>query len=150
MPNVGDMAPEFEMINDEGKLVKLSDYRGKKVVLYFYPNDFTSGCELQACNFRDNYDKFAAKNAVVLGVSHNDLDSHKRFREALNLPFSLLVDPDYQYAKAWGCWGSRPGGTPPNIGLIRSQFIIDESGKIVDVQRPVKAPESLALALQHV
>jgi thioredoxin-dependent peroxiredoxin len=149
MPNVGDTAPDFELVNDEGKSVKLSDYRGKKVVLYFYPKDFTSGCELQACNFRDSYPDIAAKNAVVLGISADDVESHKKFREALNLPFNLLVDADFNLSKAWDCYGTKtyPDGNT-FTGIQRAQWVIDEQGKIVDAQNPVKATESKALALQ--
>lgn len=148
MPNVGEPAPDFELINDEGKQVKLSDYRGKKVILYFYPQDFTSGCELQACSFRDSYPDITAKNAVVVGISPDDQESHKKFREALNLPFNLLVDVDAGLAKAWDCYGTRTladGST--YTGMKRAQFVIDEQGKVVDVQNPVKATESKTLAL---
>jgi peroxiredoxin Q/BCP len=146
MPAVGESAPDFEMLTDEGKKIKLSSYRGKKVVLYFYPKDFTSGCELQACNFRDGYAKLAAHNTVVLGVSADDVESHKKFREALKLPFNLLVDADHTFAKAWGAYGKKPSGE----GIIRSQYVIDESGKIVAVQAPVQAPESFKKALESV
>jgi thioredoxin-dependent peroxiredoxin len=147
MPQIGENAPDFEMVNDEGKPVKLSDYRGKKVVLYFYPEDFTSGCEAQACNFRDNYEQIAAKNAVVIGVSADPVERHKEFRAALNLPFNLLVDNDWQHAQSWGAWGPRPW-KENTIGMLRSQFIIDENGVIVDAVTPVKFNESLQLALE--
>ncbi len=151
MPAVGQPAPDFEMLNDEGKPVKLSDYRGKKVVLYFYPKDFTSGCEMQACAFRDAYGQFTAANAVVLGVSADDVESHRKFREALNLPFNLLVDSDFVVSKAWESYGSRtyPDGRT-FTGVQRSHFVIDEQGIIIDVQNPVPAPESAKLALETV
>jgi len=99
--NVGDTAPDFELLDDEGKPVKLSDFRGKKVVLYFYPADFTSGCELQACKFRDGYPQIQDKNAIVLGVSPDTVDSHRKFRAAHGLPFRLLVDRDFKVARLY-------------------------------------------------
>jgi peroxiredoxin Q/BCP len=144
MPAVGELAPDFEVVNDEGKKVKLADFRGKKVVLYFYPADFTSGCELQACSFRDSYPQIEAKNAIVLGVSPDDVESHKKFREVHNLPFHLLVDADKSLSKQWNAYGKRQNGSE---GVIRSHYVIDEQGKIIDVQAPVKAPESTKLAL---
>lgn len=151
MPVKGELAPDFVLVNDENKQVKLSDYRGKKVILYFYPKDFTSGCELQACSFRDSYPAITAKNAVVLGISADDQSSHARFREALNLPFTLLVDADFALSKVWECYGSKtyPDGQT-FTGIQRAQFIIDEAGKIIDVQNPVKATESKDLALQAI
>lgn len=151
MPTIGQPAPDFEMLTDEGKPVKLSDYRGKKVVLYFYPKDFTSGCELQACSFRDSYGQFTAANAVVLGVSADDVESHRKFREALNLPFTLLVDSDFIYSKAWESYGSRtyPDGRT-FTGVQRSHFVIDEQGIIIDAQNPVPATESAKRALETV
>jgi peroxiredoxin Q/BCP len=148
-PKVGEIAPDFELPNDEGKLVKLSDYRGKKVVLYFYPADFTSGCELQACNFRDNYARIEAKNAIVLGVSPDDVESHRKFREALKLPFQLLVDKDAALIKAWNMWTTRTLADGKTwTGVSRSHYVIDENGKILDAQAPVKASESVPLALE--
>ena len=148
MLKVGDVAPDFELEDDEGKRVKLSDFRGKKVVLYFYPQDFTSGCELQACAFRDAYPDIAARNAVVLGVSPDDADSHRKFREAHNLPFNLLVDKDFELSKAWNSAAERtsPEGAT-GLRIQRGQYVIDESGKIIDIQTPVKATESRQLAL---
>lgn len=147
MPTVGEQAPDFEMLNDEGKPVKLSDYRGKKVILYFYPKDFTSGCEFQSCKFRDNFEAIAANNAVVLGVSADDVESHRKFREALSLPFPLLVDTDFAYSIAWGAFGEKQYPDGVFKGIIRSQYVIDEEGKFIDVQAPVDYRKSIDLAL---
>ncbi len=149
MPAAGEIAPDFEMVDDEGKKVKLSDFRGKKVILYFYPADFTSGCELQACSFRDAYPQIEAKNAVVLGISPDDVESHKKFREALNLPFHLLVDNDFKISKAWDNFSTRTD----DKGAVRNRterghYVIDENGKIVDAQNRVKAAESKKLAME--
>ena len=149
MPAAGEMAPDFEMMDDEGKKVKLSDFRGKKVILYFYPADFTSGCELQACSFRDAYPQIEAKNAVVLGVSPDDVESHKKFREALNLPFHLLVDKDFKVSKAWNNHGTRTDDKGVTKDFVqRGHYVIDEKGKIVDAQNRVKAAESKTLAVE--
>ena len=148
MPNVGDMAPDFELEDDEGKRVKLSDFRGQNVVLYFYPQDFTSGCELQACAFRDTYADFKARNAIIIGISPDGAESHRKFREAHNLPFKLLVDKDLQVSKAWNSAAERtsPDGRTA-LRIQRGQYVIDKTGKIIDVQTPVKATESKQLAL---
>lgn len=149
MPTVGELAPDFEALDDEGNTVKLSDFRGKKVVLYFYPADFTSGCELQACKFRDAYAQIEGENAIVLGVSGDGVDSHRKFREAHNLPFHLIVDGDYSIARTYGndsVW-QKPDGT--NIPTMRrGQYIIDENGVLTSIQSPVQAPQSLRLALE--
>ena len=149
MPDIGEVAPDFELEDDEGNRVKLSDFRGKNVVLYFYPEDFTSGCELQACAFRDSYPEFAAQDAIIIGVSPDDAERHRKFREAHNLPFKLLVDKDFQVSKAWNTAAERTspdGGTAPRIQ--RGQYVIDKEGKVIDVQTPVKATESKRLALE--
>ena len=149
MPTAGETAPDFDLLNDEGKPMKLSDYRGKKVVLYFYPEDFTSGCEMQACLFRDSYPQIEEKNAVVLGVSPDSPERHREFREALNLPFNLLSDPEFVVARTYGSLTSKTledGTTIPRTQ--RGHFVIDENGKIVDAQAPVKAAESTRLALE--
>jgi peroxiredoxin Q/BCP len=149
MPIAGETAPDFELQNDEGKPVKLSDYRGKKVVLYFYPEDFTSGCEMQACMFRDAYPQIEEKNAVVLGVSPDSVERHKEFREALDLPFNLLADPDFKVSRAYASQVDKTlddGTTIPRVQ--RGHYVIDEQGKIVDVQAPVRAAESTKLALE--
>lgn len=149
MPSVGETAPDFELQSDEGQPVKLSDYRGKNVVLYFYPEDFTSGCELQACAFRDSYADIEQKGGVVIGISPDSIESHRRFREALNLPFTLLSDAEGDVSQTWGAANIKTfddGST--KLRVVRGQYVIDKEGKIVDAQMPVKAPESRRLALE--
>ena len=149
MTSIGETAPDFELPDDAGKKVKLSDFRGKKVILYFYPADFTSGCELQACKFRDAYPQIENANAIVLGVSPDSVDSHRRFREAHGLPFHLLVDKDLTVASAWDATYDQTDEQGKSTRRIRrSQYIIDEQGKITGMDVPVKAPESLRLALE--
>lgn len=138
---VGDLAPDFSLPNEAGEQVKLSSLRGQRVVLYFYPMDDTPGCTIQACNFRDSYHEIQERNAVVLGISPDASDSHQAFKTKYDLPFTLLVDADHSVSKMYGCWQEETGF------IKRSQFIIDEQGKLVDVQVPVKAKESLQLAL---
>lgn len=104
---VGDTAPEFELTTDRGNKVRLSDYRGKRVVVYFYPKDDTPGCTTQACGFRDNYLAIEEKNAVILGISPDDAASHVRFKTKFNLPFTLLSDVDHAVAEQYGVWGEK-------------------------------------------
>jgi len=144
---VGDMAPDFETVTETGKKVKLSDYRGKRVVLYFYPKDDTPGCTTQACNFRDAYADIQAHNAVVLGVSPDDVESHKKFSSKFSLPFPLLVDEDHAIAEAYGVWAEKTNYGKKYMGIVRSHFVIDENGKIVDTQYNVKADASLSEAM---
>ena len=144
---VGDLAPDFEAVDDEGKTVKLSDFRGKRVVLYFYPKDDTPGCTTQACNFRDSYSQIEAQNAVVLGVSPDDAKSHQKFKSKFSLPFPLLVDEDHAIAEAYGTWGEKSMYGKKYMGIVRSHFVIDEQGKLIDVQYNVKAEASLPEAM---
>jgi peroxiredoxin Q/BCP len=139
----GDEAPDFEAVNDQNQKVRLSDYRGKKVVLYFYPKDETRGCTIQACGFRDIYPQVEEKNAVVLGVSPDDVESHKAFKDHHELPFPLLVDTDHSIHDLYGTWGERkrPDSDETYMGVWRSHFVIDEEGKIVDAKYQV-APEA--------
>lgn len=144
---VGDLAPDFTTLTDEGKTVKLSDYRGKRVVLYFYPKDDTPGCTTQACSFRDHYVEIEEKNAVVLGVSPDGQASHQKFKVKFNLPFTLLVDEDHAIAEAYDVWREKTNYGKTYMGIVRSHFVIDEAGKIVSVHYNVKADASLPEAL---
>ena len=144
---VGDPAPDFEAQNQEGETVRLSDLRGRRVVLYFYPKDNTPGCTTQACGFRDQYPAFGEKNTVVLGVSTDNARSHQRFRERYNLPFPLLVDSDHQLAEQFGVWRQKKLAGHTYMGIVRSHFVIDEQGRLADVRYDVKAAQSSELAL---
>lgn len=145
---VGDKAPDFVLPDENGNPVKLSGFRGKRVVLYFYPADDTPGCTAQACGFRDNMDEIEEKNAVVIGISPDNAHSHQKFRTKYDLPFTLLSDLDHSVAKQYGAWGEKTSFGKTSIGLIRSQFVIDEHGKVVDARVKVKAKDSPQLALE--
>lgn len=146
---VGDMAPDFSTTTDAGKPVKLADFRGRRVILYFYPKDDTPGCTKQACSFRDSYAEIEQKNAVVLGVSPDDEASHAKFKSKYDLPFPLLVDEDHAIAEAYGVWGEKTNYGRTYMGIVRSHFVIDETGKLAAVHYNVKPeaslPESLAV-----
>ena len=144
---VGDAAPDFEAVSDSGETVKLSDLRGKKVVLYFYPKDNTTGCTQQACAFRDSYPEVEAKNAVVLGVSPDSAKSHTSFKTKFELPFPLLVDSDHAIAEKYDVWREKSMYGRKYMGILRSHFVIDEQGKIVEAVYNVKASESAKKAV---
>jgi len=129
----GTMAPDFTLESDTGNQVSLSDYRGKKVVLYFYPKDDTPGCTAEACNFRDDHSPITATGAVVLGISPDPIKSHQRFKLKFELPFALLSDPDHKVAEMYGAWGEKTTAGKTTMGIIRSTFVIDEAGKIIHV-----------------
>jgi peroxiredoxin Q/BCP len=139
----GKPAPDFELASDSGETVKLSDLRGKQVVLYFYPKDDTTGCTTQACGIRDVYGEFEREGAVVLGVSPDDERSHVRFKEKYGLPFRLLADTDHEVAEAYGVWGEKKYMGRTYMGVERSTFVIDENGDVKRVMRKVK-PETHA------
>jgi peroxiredoxin Q/BCP len=144
---VGEPAPDFELTSDSGETVRLSDLRGKRVVLYFYPKDNTSGCTTQACGFRDVYPEIEEKNAVVLGVSPDGVTSHQKFKTKYDLPFTLLVDEDHRVAEAYGVWGEKSMYGKKYMGIIRSHFIIDKQGNLADVQVKVSPKDSVSKAL---
>ena len=144
---VGDKAPDFELPSETGEVVKLSDFRGKRIVVFFYPKDNTPGCTTQACGFRDNYPRITEKNAIVLGISPDDSKSHQKFKTDYNLPFTLLVDADHTVAEAYGVWGEKSMYGKTYMGITRSHFVIDENGNIADAQVKVSPTESVERAL---
>jgi peroxiredoxin Q/BCP len=144
---IGDMAPDLTAVTDSGETVSLHDFRGKRVILYFYPKDDTPGCTTQACGFRDNYPIIEEKNAVVLGVSPDSAQSHRKFKTKYNLPFTLLVDEDHAIAEAYGVWVEKSMYGKKYMGVERSHFVIDENGRIVDAQVKVKPEDSVEKAL---
>jgi peroxiredoxin Q/BCP len=133
MLKVGDRAPAFTAQTDSGRTVSLADFRGKKVVLYFYPKDDTPGCTREACSFRDHYAAFAARGAVVLGVSADSVASHRRFKEKYGLPFPLLSDPERKIVTAYGVWKEKTLAGRLGFGIERTTFIIDEEGRIAHI-----------------
>jgi thioredoxin-dependent peroxiredoxin len=143
----GDMAPAFNAVTDTGAPISLADYRGKRVVLYFYPKDDTPGCTTQSCGFRDNYPMIEEKNAVVLGVSPDSAKSHAKFKSKYNLPFTLVVDEGHAIADAYGVWVEKKFMGKAYMGNQRSHFVIDEQGVIVEAANDVKPEESVARAI---
>jgi peroxiredoxin Q/BCP len=138
MVEEGKTAPDFELTSDNGDRVKLSDFRGKPVVLYFYPKDDTPGCTAQARGIRDVYTEFQQRGAVVLGVSPDDEGSHVKFRDKYGLPFTLLADPDHEVAEEYGVWVEKNAYGQKKMGIERSTFLIDSEGKVAKVMRRVK------------
>jgi peroxiredoxin Q/BCP len=148
MPAIGSVAPDFTLPADDGQTAHLADYRGQRVVLYFYPKDMTSGCTVQACGFRDHYTEIEERNAVVLGISPDGTASHEKFKTKYNLPFRLLADEDHKVAELYGAWGEKSMYGKKYFGVIRSHFVIDEEGRIVDAQYKVSPEDSVKQALQ--
>ena len=144
---VGDLAPDFTAPTDAGATLRLSDLRGKRVVLYFYPKDDTPGCTTQACGFRDQYPVIEEKNAVVLGVSPDGAKSHQKFKTKFNLPFTLVVDEDHAIAEAYGVWAEKSMFGKKYMGIERSHFVIDEEGRVIDAQVKVSPEASVERAL---
>ncbi len=138
MVEEGKPAPDFELATDEGEKVKLSDYRGKPVVLYFYPKDDTPGCTTQACGIRDVYGEFEQRGAVVLGVSPDDEATHVKFKDKYSLPFTLLADPEHKVSEDYGVWLERNSYGQKRMGIERSTFLIDSEGNVAKVMRRVK------------
>lgn len=134
----GDVAPGFTLESDSGERVALEQFRGRKVVLYFYPKDGTSGCTTEACEFRDNWQAVQAAGAVVLGVSPDGAASHRRFKEKHRLPFPLLSDPDHRVARAYGAWGEKRLYGRTYHGILRTTYLIDQEGRVARVFAKVK------------
>ena len=137
----GDPAPDFELTSDSGDTIRLSDLRGRKVVLYFYPKDDTPGCTTQACGIRDAYAEFEETGAVVLGVSPDDEASHVKFKAKHRLPFTLLADTEHRVAELYGVWGEKSFMGRRYMGVDRSTFVVDEQGRLAKVMHKVKPAE---------
>ena len=148
MLEIGTKAPDFTLPDQNGKVHSLSDYKGQKVILYFYPKDMTSGCTAQACSFGELYPQFREKGAVILGVSKDSVDSHKRFEEKHGLPFTLLSDTELYVITAYDVLKPGKDGKPGR-SLTRSTYLIDEEGIIVKAFGAVKARENAAQMLQE-
>lgn len=138
MLTVGMKAPEFTLTNQYGEMVRLSDFLGRKVVLYFYPRDNTPGCTRQACAFAASYDAFRQKNVVVIGVSKDSVASHVKFAKKYDLPFILLSDPELQAIEPYGVWQEKKMCGKTGMGVVRTTFLIDEQGMIEKVMPKVK------------
>ncbi len=132
MLQIGTKAPHFEGVIETGERVSLADYKGKKLVLYFYPKDSTPGCTAEACDLRDNYERFLTLGYNVLGVSKDSADSHQRFIEKYQLPFHLIADTDLTILKAYEAWGEKKNYGKVSMGTLRTTYVIDENGIIVD------------------
>ena len=142
MLEVGTKAPDFTLPDQNGNMHSLSEYRGKKVILYFYPKDNTPGCTKQACGFAERYPQFTEKGAVVLGISKDSVASHKKFEEKYGLPFTILSDPELVAIQAYDVWQEKKNYGKTYMGVVRTTYLIDENGKIVKAFDKVKAADN--------
>lgn len=149
MLEIGTQAPDFTLPDQNGEEHRLSDWRGQKVVLYFYPRDMTAGCTRQACNFGELYPQFREQGAVVIGVSKDSVASHKRFEERYGLPFTLLSDPELVAIQAYDVWKEKKRAGKVTMGVVRSTYLIDEDGVIVKAFGNVKAADNPAQMLDE-
>ncbi|AOC90317.1 thioredoxin-dependent thiol peroxidase [Bacillus amyloliquefaciens] len=146
---IGQAAPDMELVNDSGEEVSLTDFKGKYVVLYFYPKDMTPGCTTEACDFRDQHESFAGLNAVIIGVSPDSRDKHEKFKQKHDLPFQLLVDDEHKLAEAFGVWKLKKNFGKEYMGIERSTFLLDKEGRLVKEWRKVKVKDHVAEALRE-
>ena len=145
----GAEAPSFEAIDQDGKTIRLKDFVGKKVILYFYPKDDTPGCTAEACDLRDNYQRWINKGFEVIGISPDSEKSHKKFKEKYNLPFNLLADPDKKIIKAYGAWGTKKMYGRSYDGVLRTTYVIDEEGIIEEVLSKVDTKNHTSQIMQE-
>lgn len=150
MLEIGTKAPAFSLPDQNGNAHSLSDYIGKKVILYFYPKDNTPGCSKQACGFAERYPQFLEKGAVVLGVSKDSVSSHKNFEQKYALPFPLLSDPEKEVIQAYDVWKEKKNYGKVSMGIVRTTYLIDENGIIVKAMGNVKAVENPGKMLELV
>ncbi len=148
MLEIGTKAPEFTLPDQNGDMISLADYKGQKVVLYFYPRDNTPGCTKQACNFGELYPQFREKGAVVLGVSKDSVASHKKFEEKYGLPFTLLSDTEKEVIQAYDVWKEKKNYGKVSMGVVRTTYLIDEEGIIIKAFDKVKAADNPADMLE--
>ena len=148
MPAVGTTAPDFELLNQDGKPVKLSNFRGQKVLLFAYPKAGTSGCTVQACGFRDSFAKIETSNAIVLGLSPDEPAALAKWITEESLQYDLLSDPEHRVLEAWDAWGERSNYGKKYMGVIRSHWIIGEDGAVLDAQVKVSPKKSIESALK--
>lgn len=141
MLETGTKAPDFALLDQNGEIHKLSDYAGKKVILYFYPKDNTAGCTKQACGFSERYPQFTEKNAVVLGISKDSVASHKKFEEKYGLAFTLLSDTEHKVIEAYDVWKEKKNYGKVYMGIVRTTYLIDENGIIIKANDKVKAAD---------
>lgn len=142
MLETGTIAPDFTLPDQNGDIHTLEEYRGKKVILYFYPKDNTAGCTKQACGFAERYPQFLEKGAVILGVSKDSVKSHKNFETKYTLPFTLLSDPELEVIKAYDVWKEKKNYGKVSMGVVRTTYLIDENGMIVKAMDKVKAADN--------
>lgn len=150
MAGVGEKAPDFELLNQDGNPVKLSDFRGKRVILFAYPKAGTSGCTVQACGFADAFPRITDANTVVLGISPDELSDQRAWKEKEGLPYDLLSDPDHKVLEAYGAWGEKKRGGETRMGVLRSHWVIDENGNIADAQINVSPEASVEKATTYI
>lgn len=150
MLETGTKAPEFKLLNQEGKEVSLADYRGKKVILYFYSKDNTAGCTKQACSFAELYPDFREKNAEVIGISKDTVESHRKFAEKYGLPFTILADPDRAAIEAYDVWKEKNMYGKKVMGVVRTTYLIDENGIIEKAFTKVKAADNAKQMAQEI
>ncbi|CAI7724801.1 MULTISPECIES: thioredoxin-dependent thiol peroxidase [Bacillus] len=146
---VGQQVPDIELLGDNGEKVKLSDFKGKHIVLYFYPKDMTPGCTTEACDFRDRHQSFAELDAVIIGVSPDGQDKHQKFKEKHDLPFLLLVDDEQKLSEAFDVWKLKKNFGKEYMGIERSTFLINKEGKLVKEWRKVKVKDHVEEALEE-
>lgn len=153
MLEIGTLAPDFELPDQNGDMHKLSDYRGKKVILYFYPKDNTAGCTKQACGYSERMPQFTEKDAVVLGISKDTVASHKRFEEKHGLNFTILADPERSVIEMYDVWKEKKNYGKVSMGVVRTTYLINEEGVIVKANGKVKTaddPENMLAALDEI
>ena len=147
MPAIGQAAPDFELLNQDNQPVRLSDFRGKKVVLFAYPKAGTPGCTTHACGFREQFPKLTAANVVVLGISADTPEDQLKWKQEEKLPYDLLSDPNHAVLEVWGAWGEKVNYGRKYLGIIRSHWVIDEQGVVVDEQIGISPEKSVEKAV---